>query len=75
MLTAELKVNGAMVGLLYLNREGTTLVEGVKFNVYLFRYHDIETGKVVSGHTRHRFEDGLPALVGKVLSDPLLLAE
>ncbi len=72
MLTAELKVNGAMVGLLYLNRESSVDDE---FNVYLFRYHDIETGKVVSGHTRHHLDDRLSTLVGKVLSDPLLLAE
>ncbi len=72
MLTAELKANGAVVGLLYLRKEDER-PDG--FNTYLFRYHDIEVGKVVSGLVRHRLDDGLPALVGAVLSHELLQAE
>ncbi len=75
MLTAELKVNGAMVGLVYVKRHGGPDNDNPVCANYLFRYHDIETGKVVSGYVQHDFKDGLPALVGKILSDDLLLAE
>jgi len=66
MFTAELKINGCLVGVLYGHNEGDIVSEpGVC--EYHYHYHDIEGGEVLSGDIKHLREAGLRSLVGKIL--------
>lgn len=65
MFTAELKINGAMIGILYGHR--TEKVGDNHGYVYEYSYWEPRSEKLITGEIEHKYEDGLDALVAKTL--------
>jgi hypothetical protein len=68
MLTTEIKINGAPVGVLYLQRVATTTVSGEVIGLYDGTYHHISKPEttVIEG-LLHIINDGYLTLVRKAL--------
>ena len=67
MLTAEIKVNGALIGHVYIHNEGYL---GADTNVCGYTYHIYDVGEaaiVKEGHVEHDRSDGAFALINRVL--------
>jgi hypothetical protein len=70
MFTAELKINGLLVGHLYGVNKGPVVSEQVNdLCHYEYHYYDTESGTVVHGNLVYRQSNGLPALVSECLTD------
>lgn len=64
MLTAELKINGTLIGHLYGHNEGYNTDGSCE---YSWHYYKTETGAVVKGTLSHKREDGLEELIASIL--------
>jgi len=62
MMSVEIKVNGALIGHLYLHNEATIDADLCR---YVVEYAIIGEGKVMTGHLLHRRDDGAEVLVKK----------
>ena len=75
MLTAEIKINGAMIGHVYarnvclaMNCDG---LPGDRKHVcrYVYEYYEVESRKIVNGEVRHNRNDGIRKLISLILLD------
>ena len=65
MLTAELKINGLILGTLYM--VNTQESDGV-FTKYDVEYHRVGSGTVIKTKVAHNYDDGAEVLVATALA-------
>jgi hypothetical protein len=66
MLSVEIRVNGLLLGLLYL--KNTTEVNSKLESKYLYEYYEPEKSSLLKGNLYHSRDKGAKALVRKALS-------
>lgn len=66
MFTAELKINGCLIGVLYGTNKGPASGADESYR-YEYAYHAIGKSRVTIGKTVHKYNDGLEKLVGSIL--------
>lgn len=66
MFTAELKINGCLIGVLYGTNQGLAPGKEDTYR-YEYAYHAIDKSRVTVGKTVHKYNDGLEKLVGSIL--------
>ncbi len=66
MFTLEIRINQNLIGHIYGVNQGKTDTDG-KGDYYSFSHYSPETQAVIHGKLRHQRDDGINALVIKVL--------
>ncbi len=71
MLSAEIKVNGTMVGHIYARNISTPAIleAGVGLNMYHWEYYRPEQRSAKRGKVVHERQDGIESLIGKNLAE------
>jgi hypothetical protein len=71
MISAEIKVNGTMVGHIYARNISTpeVLESGVGLNLYHWEYYKPENRIAKRGKVSHERQDGIEKLISKILAE------
>ena len=68
MLTTDIRVNGALIGHLYIvNRGRSEAFENATY--YTYEYYEPDEGRLRKGEVVHNPDDGALGLISKVIKD------
>jgi hypothetical protein len=67
MLTAEIKINGILIGHLYIHNEVKEFIDPDGIHPYSAEYYEVGSGEIKRALLPHRRSDGALTLIAKVI--------
>lgn len=68
MLTSEIRVNGALIGHIYIVNRGEINFDKTRVR-YTYEYYEPDEGRLQKGEVVHNPDDGALMLIDKVIKD------
>jgi hypothetical protein len=70
MLSTEIKINGVLIGYLYLHRQPVTMEQAMEVPhefEYQYEIYEPNTGPLITGKIKHKYDDGAWILIAKII--------